>query len=229
MASLLGADLAGAAESFDRVAQLFLDSGNLLRAITPRASRGLALTWMANPGALDLSRTLGHPEGEAYALWCRSEALAALGRAGEAVTAAGAALVLAERLGHGEWTAAALRGLGIGRVAAGDAPGAESAFRRSLEVSVRHHLPHFESFAAARLAIVLAEAGSLDEAEAMAARALETGLPLSLCEARLARAWVAVARREPGARAIVDEALHLAEEASHLASAIPLRRMLAQA
>lgn len=236
MAALLGARLEAAAESFDRVARLFLDSGNLLRVITPRASRGLALTWMARPRdaladvdqALELARSLGHPEGEAYALWCRSEALAALHLPREAVETAEGALVLAERLGHGEWTAAALRGLGIARHAGGDLAGAEAAFRRSLEVSVQHHLPHFESFAAARLASVLIEAGSLTEADGLVARALETGLPLSLCEARLARAKLAAAGREQGARGIVDEALRRAEQAAHLASAIPLRRILAQ-
>ncbi|MGH2704461.1 MAG: BTAD domain-containing putative transcriptional regulator [Actinomycetota bacterium] len=236
MAALLGARLEEAAESFDRVARLFLDSGNLLRVITPRASRGLALTWMASPRealadvdqALELARSLGHPEGEAYALWCRSEALAALHRPREAAETAEAALALAERLGHGEWTAAALRGLGIARHAGGDPAGAEEAFRRSLEVSVHHHLPHFECFAAARLASVLIEAGSLTEAYGLVANALETGLPLSLCEARLAGAQLAVAGRERGAQRIVEEALRLAEQAAHRASAISLRSLLAQ-
>ena len=39
--------------------------------------------------ALDLARTLGHPEGQAYALWHRAEALAALGRGEEAADGRG--------------------------------------------------------------------------------------------------------------------------------------------
>lgn len=215
MAALLEGKLRPAAEAFDRVARLFMDSGELLRAVTPRASRGLALVWMGRPGeglpdtdeALDLARTLGHPEGEAYALWCRSEALAAVGRTTEALESAGAALAIAERLGHGEWTATSLRGLGIARQAAADLEGAEGAFRQSLEVAEHHHLPHFESFAAARLASVLIGRGKLSEAEPMVARALATGLPLSLYEARLAQAQLAAARDDPGSQGLIAQAL----------------------
>jgi len=55
---------------------------------------------------------LGHPDGEAYSLWLRSEVLAYISRAAEAREAAEAALGGARRIGHREWTAAALHGSG---------------------------------------------------------------------------------------------------------------------
>jgi predicted ATPase len=234
MASLLDGSLHEAAEAFDRVARLFMDSGDLLRVITPRASRGLTLVWMARPGealddtgeALDLARTLGHPEGEAYALWCRSEALAALGQTAEAAESAQGALAIAQRLGHWEWTAAAYRGLGIARQAAGDHDAAEAAFRSSLDVAEEHRLPHFESFAAARLASTLIGRGNVAEAEALVARALATGLPLSQYEARLAHAHLAAARGDPDRQTIVAHALEIAEAGDHVVSAAALKQLL---
>jgi tetratricopeptide (TPR) repeat protein len=225
MATFLGGDIRGAVVAFDRVARLFEDSGDLLRVGTPRSTRGHALTFMARPregladarAALDLARTLGHSEGEAYALWHCSEALSALGNPGEALEAATAALGIAERIGHREWTAASLRALGIALQAAGDLPGAEAAFRRSLATS--ENLSLFAGWASARIALVLVAGGDAARAAPHVARSLAEGPELSRYEGRLARAEVAVASGDVGAGQIVAEALALAEKGGHMLSA----------
>jgi len=159
-------------------------------------------------------------QGESYTLFCRSEALAGLGRSAEATEAAEEALAIARRLGHGEWTATAYRALGIARQAAGDAEGAAEAFRSSLEVSEAHRLPHFESFAAARLALVLIGQGNLTDAEPLVARSLATGLPLSQIEARLAQASLAAARKDPGWQETVADALRRAQAVEHVSARV---------
>jgi tetratricopeptide (TPR) repeat protein len=138
MAVFLDGDIGTAVDAFDRVAQLFVDSGNLLRVVTPRSTRGHALVVAGRPregladteAALDLSRSLGYPEGEAMVLWQNSEALTALGRTAEAKHAAANAVSIAERVGRRGWTATALRSIGIAYEATGDLPTAEDAFRR---------------------------------------------------------------------------------------------------
>ena len=107
--------------------------------------------------ALELARTLGHSEGEAYALWHCSEALSALGRPDEALGSARSALAIAERIGHKEWTAASLRALGIAWQAAGEPVQAEAAFRRSLAAA--ENLSLFAGWAAARIVLVLLARG----------------------------------------------------------------------
>lgn len=174
--------------------------------------------------ALELERTLGHPEGLAYCLWHRSEALAALARPGEAVESAREALKIAERIGHREWTVASLRGLGISYEAAGDLSAAEAQHRRSLEMA--ENMPLFASWAAARLASVLVAAGRAPEAEPLVQHALGTGTPLSHYEARLASAELAVVMDDPRAPRVVREARRLAEAGGHLVSA---RRLAALA
>ena len=92
MAAFLDGRITEAVGLFGRIAALFEDSGDLLRAVTPRSTRGHGLVFHAEPGeglaetsaALQLARDLGAPEGQAYALWHRSEALSALGRHAEA-------------------------------------------------------------------------------------------------------------------------------------------------
>jgi tetratricopeptide (TPR) repeat protein len=61
--------------------------------VAGRPREGLADT----EAALDLSRSLGYPEGEAMVLWQNSEALTALGRTAEAKHAAANAVSIAER------------------------------------------------------------------------------------------------------------------------------------
>ncbi|MEA2590010.1 MAG: hypothetical protein QOH66_2937, partial [Actinomycetota bacterium] len=225
MATFLGGDIRGAVVAFDRVARLFEDSGDLLRVGTPRSTRGHALTFMARPregladarAALELARTLGHSEGEAYSLWHCSEALCALGKPGEALETATAALAIAERIGHREWTAASLRAVGIARQAAGDLTGAEAAFRRSLATS--ENLSLFAGWASARIALVLVAGGDAARVAPHVARSLAEGPELSRYEGRLARAEVAVASGDVGAGQIVAEALALAERGGHMLSA----------
>lgn len=224
MATFLGGKIRAAVGDFDRVARLFKDSGDLLRVVTPRSTRGHALVFMAAPEAglrdaeeaLELARTLGHPEGQAYALWHSSEALSALGRVGEAVAAAREALAMAERIGHRGWTATSLRALGIALQASGDIEGAEAAFRRSLEKS--ENLSLFAAWASARLALVLIHTGRSDEVEPFVTRALEQGPALGRYEARLAQAELAAARADPDASTIAEQALALASAGGHLES-----------
>jgi tetratricopeptide (TPR) repeat protein len=228
METFLQGNIREAVDAFDRVARLFLDSGDLLRVPTPRSTRGHALVFMGRPQqalddideAIDLARTLGSPENETYGLWHRSEALAALGRGADAVRSAQAAVSRAEQLGHREWTAASLRGLGIAREAAGDLDGAEAAFRRSLATA--ENLTLFTAWACARLALVLIARGDLPAAGAFVERALAEGPPISRFEARLARAELAAARGAPDAAATAAEALALADAQGHAASATRL-------
>ena len=86
-------DITGGIEQFARAARLFTDSGNLLRVVWPRSSRGHGLHFAGRRGgslvetsaALELSRRLGYTEGEAMTLWHHSEVLLGCGRADEAL------------------------------------------------------------------------------------------------------------------------------------------------
>jgi len=192
MRQFLDGDVTGGIDAFDRVAALFLDAGDLLRAVVPRSTGGHALVFAgrAQEGlhwteeALDLARSLGHADGEAFARWHRSEALTAVGRLDEALHEAGAAREIAERLCHRGWTATAMRAQGIALRAGGDLANAEDAFRTSLVLSGQARL--FASWAHAQLALVLIDRGALDEAAVQAAAALAEGPALAHFEARLA-------------------------------------------
>ena len=121
MAAFLDGRITEAVGLFGRIAALFEDSGDLLRVVTPRSTRGHGLVFHAEPeaglaetsAALQLATDLGTPEGRAYALWHRSEALSALGRHLEAEADAREALRVAQEVGHRGWTATAWRALGI--------------------------------------------------------------------------------------------------------------------
>lgn len=91
---------------------------------------------------------MARPEGQTYALWHRSEALTALGRADAGLACAEEALAIAQGIGHRGWTATASLAVGLAQHAAGDLGRAESALRDSLETS--RHLPLFTCWAAAR-------------------------------------------------------------------------------
>jgi DNA-binding SARP family transcriptional activator len=218
---------------FDEVARRFEDAGRLLRVGMPRASYGHTLILMDRPAdglvsieeALELEQTLAHPEGEAYCLWLRSEALTALGRSAEARRSAETSLSIARRLRHREWTAAALKGLGAACLADGDLERAEAAFRACVDTAER--LPIFSSWAAAQLASVLIRKGDLASADPYVHRALRDGTPATRYEARLARTELAIAAGDPDARALAARALELAEEGGHLQSAARLRSLLA--
>ncbi len=224
MGRFLAGDITGALDAFDRVARLFEDAGDLLRVVTPRSTRGHALVFAARPDlavtdateALELARTLGHPEYQSYVLWHRSEALAALGRHDEARANAEEALAIAQAIDHRGWTATGLLALGVAMQAAEELGGAEDAFARSLALS--EHLSLFASWASARIATIRIARRDLSAAEPFVVRALREGPGLAQFEARLARAELAAARDEPDAVVIARDALARAEAGGHLAS-----------
>jgi DNA-binding SARP family transcriptional activator len=219
MAEFLHGSIAAGVDELDRAAHLFETSGDLMRAVTPRSTcgHGRVLMDRAAEGiadterALDTARTLGHPEGETYALWHRAEALAALDRPAEALADGREALAIAERLHHRGWTATAWRAIGIAHQGAGDLPAALEAFQESLNRS--SNLDLFGCWAAARAALVCVGLGRLDEAAALVSRALASGPALGRHEARWAAAALAVARGEAGASTVIRDAAQAAEAA----------------
>jgi DNA-binding SARP family transcriptional activator len=234
MATFLDGRIPAAVELFTQVADLLTDSGDLLHVVTPASTAGHALVFAADPraglarttAALELARSLGHAEGVTYALWHRSEALAALGQVDEAAGCAREALAVAGRLGHRGWTATALRALGIALRAGGDLPAAAQAFRRSLDTA-SGGLTLFSSWAAAQLALTSIAGGDPAAAGPLVHRALTEGPALAQYEARLARAELACARRWPDAAAVAADAARLARAGGHLAS-VPRLEELAE-
>ncbi len=205
MARFLDGDVRGGGASLRRAADLFEDAGDLVRVVTPRSTGGHASVFegLAPEGlaqaeaALRLARALGHPEGQTYALWHRTEALAALGRADEAAESAQEALAIATRIDHRGWTATAWRATGVAAQAGGDWEAALAAYQRSLELS--DHLDLFACWARARAAMALVRLGRPDEARPLVARALLEGPPLGHHEARWAQVEVAAALGDPTA------------------------------
>jgi tetratricopeptide (TPR) repeat protein len=219
MATFLAGQVGHGTQLLRRAADLFEDSGDLLRVVTPRSTAGHGLVFGGAPldgldlsgSALELARTLGHPEGQTYALWHCAEALAAAGRPDDALAAAEEALSIALRIGHRGWTATAYRAVGIARQAAGEATEALAAFERSLELS--EHLNLFACWAAARAALVLVGLGRLDEAAQHVRRALAEGPPLGHFEARLAEVELAAACGDPATTRLAATALRIADAA----------------
>jgi DNA-binding SARP family transcriptional activator len=219
-----------ATDLYDRVARLYLASGKLLLAGTPRAFRAWTLVVMgrADQGlkevdeALELERTLGQTEGEALCLMVRAEALSALERAEEARQTANEALAVFRRLGAREWEATTLRVLGQAEEAAGNLTEAASVLRWAVEASAG--TPFHCSMAAGRLASVLVAMGEVESAEAMANRALVERSPAGGYEAHLVLAEIALLRGEPESEAMVAEALGRAEGGGYVES--PARRRL---
>lgn len=219
MATFLGGDVRRGTLSLKRVADLFEDSGDLVRVVTPLSTSGHGLVFAGEPAdaltrtsaALELARTLGHPEGQAYALWHRAEALAALDRGAQALADGGEALAFAKRLGHRGWTATSWRAIGIAHQSSGDLDAALRAFTESLSFS--EHLDLFGCWAAARSALVLIRLGEHDRAEPLVERALATGPPIGLYEARLAQVELADARGDSRTGALAGAALAFADAA----------------
>lgn len=232
MRTFIAGHIRAGVEAFGEIADLFEETGDFFRSITPRSTRGHGLVHLDRPQeglaeierALEIAADLRHREMTCYCLWHRTEALAALARGEEAIAAAERALRIAKELNHREWTAAALRGLGIARAAVGQLAAAEATFREAAEAAAG--LPLFESWAAARLALTLVARGNVEEAERMATVALAGPVPHSLFEARLAQAEVLVARGAVGARPVIRRSLVLATEEGHLTSAKRLARLL---
>ena len=205
MATFLESDIRTGTELLDRAAHLFEDSGDLMRTVTPRSTRGHGLVLLDHAAAgladarqaLEIARTLGHPEGQAYALWHCAEALAVLGQADEAVAAGEEARALATRIDHRGWTATAWRAIGLGRQVAGDLEAALAAYEQSLALA--DHLDLFACWAAARAALVQVALGRCDDAAPLVDRALALGPALGQHEARWAAAELAVARGDDSA------------------------------
>jgi len=223
MATFLDGRIDEGVATFGRVAQLFVDSGELLRAITPRSTRGHGLVFAGAPAeglaettaAVRLARELDTAEGQAYALWHRSEALSALGRVDEAEADAREALRLAA--GHRGWTATAHRALGIALTARGELDAAAAAFAASAVVA-GESLTLFASWAAARRALVALAGGTTAGVAAWVAHALAVGPPLGHYEARLAEVRLAQARGDPRAAELAAAARELASAGGHRAS-----------
>jgi tetratricopeptide (TPR) repeat protein len=178
-----------------------------------RAADGLRET----SDALRLAREMDAPEGQAYALWHRSEALSALGRVAEAEVDAREALRIAVAAGHRGWTATAQRALGIALETAGDLDGAARAFAASAEVA-GEALTLFASWAAARSALVALRRGAAHEAAPLVTRALAIGPPLGHFEARLAEVELTAARGDARRRELALAALRTARACGHLVS-----------
>lgn len=219
MATFLGGDVRHGTQLLKRVADLFEDSGDLVRVVTPLSTSGHGLVFAGEPAqalvrtsmALELAVNLGHPEGQAYVLWHRAEALAALGRSGLALEDGRAALAIAVQVGHRGWTATSWRAIGIAHEASGDLDSALQAFTESLRSS--QHLDLFACWAAARSAVVLIRLGEVGRAEPLVARALAEGPPLGHFEARLAQVELAAARTDHRTPTLARMALELADAA----------------
>lgn len=217
MARFLDGDITGGTELLTRAANLFEDAGDLLHVITPRSTAGHGLVFAGDPAgglarttaSLELARTLAHPEGQTYALWHTTEALAALGRADEAAATSAEALAVAQQLGHRGWTATAWRAVGLARLAGGDPEAALVAFEESSDSAANLNL--FACWAAARRALVLVALGRPDEAAPLVTRALGTGPALGHYEARLAGVELAAARADPDTAELARHALQRAD------------------
>jgi tetratricopeptide (TPR) repeat protein len=234
MATFLDGRITEAVAAFDRVAGMFTDSGDLLRVVTPRSTRGHGLVFLGRPAegldeasaALRLAVDLDAPEGQAYALWHRSEALSALGRLDDAEADARQALEIARSTAHRGWTATAYRALGIALHARGEHEDAAVAFAASAQTAGTE-LGLFACWAAAGQALVAVAAGRFADAERFVAQALATGPPLGRYEARLAAVELAYATSDPTAPAAAQTALEAARDGGHLQSALRLGALLA--
>ncbi len=228
-----GIDIIGGIEQFDRAARLFTDSGNLLRVVWPRSTRGYGLHFAGRPlegleetsAALELARRLGYAEGEAMTLYHHAEVLVGCGRADEALLNAETGLALGRRLGHHASMATTSLALGVAHAALDHPVDAIAAFQESLRISGAHLNVLFRCWGHARLALVLLDQGRLDDAATHIDEALALGPDLAQYEARLARCELAVRRHDNDAGALVDEALELAVAGGHAVTAVRLEQL----
>lgn len=170
--------------------------------------RGPGLVFTGSPNealaeidaALEVAGVVGDQAAVAAWHWHRSEALRALGRHEEALNSARDAAKAAELLEWGACGAEVLHARGQAAEASGDRDAAEQSFLAALGKASGS--PVLSSQIVARLAAALISHGRIDDAEPYLARAL--------FETRLLRAELALARGEPGAEGLVDEALTIA-------------------
>lgn len=225
-------DITGGIAQFDRVARLFTDSGNLLRVVMPRSTRGHGLMMARRPqegleetaAALELARSLGYGEGEAFVLWHHAELLASCGRPEDALAAADAGLALARRIDHRGYIAINVCAQGVARAALGDLTGAAAAFEETLVMTHDQNLM-FAGWAHSRLAQTRLLQGRVDEAAAHVQAALDIPLGLQLYEARLARCELAFVRGDADRASLIDDARRRALEGGHFASAARLDQL----
>jgi DNA-binding SARP family transcriptional activator len=226
--TLLQGRVAEFVELADEAVPLFCDVGDLLRAASLRAFRGLALIWMKREAegladleeSLETARSLSHPEGEARSLWLRGEALAALGRPEQAVESAQTAVGVARRIGNPALAGLSLVGLGLAWEVAGDLGRAEAALVTALEDG--HDISLVRSAAATRLASVLLARGELERASTCLSQGL-SGVPLIRSQAELLLPALAMARGEPNAWTELTATLARAEARGWAGSPMYLR------
>jgi hypothetical protein len=222
MATFLAGRITEGVQVFGRVAALFADTGELLKVITPRSTRGHGLVFAARPAdglaetsaALALATELDAPEGRAYALWHRSEALSGLARWAEAEADAREALRIARTIDHRGWTATSWRAIGIALTGQHRLDAAARAFAASADAA-GDSLTLFASWAASRGADVAIRRGRLHEAAVLVERALALGPPLGHYEARLSRVQLAAARGDADLAALAADARALARAGGH--------------
>lgn len=225
-------DITTGVQEFDRAAKIFTDSGNLLRVVTPRSTRGHGLLFAGSPleglqdttEALGLAQNLGYAEGEAMAMWHRAEVLVGCGQPVEALAVAEAGRVIARRIGHRGWTATTSLAIGCAQAALGDLPAAAAAYEESLRVS-GEHLIMFRCWGHARLASVLIAQGRHQEAAHHVEGALRPAPALAQYEARLARCELAVRVDPETAGEVIADALELADAGGHEMSGARLRQL----
>ena len=234
MASYMGGRLREAVTRLGHLAHLPVMPTEVLRLWSPQATRGHVLAFLAQAEAgleeideaLTWAEAAGYPAIRSECLWRRSEALAFLGRAGEAAESAQEALAIATRIRHAACTAAALRGAGIAWDTAGAPDRAESAFRRSLQAAEGN--PFFAAWASARLGACLARQGRPQDAAPHVQAALRSGTPLTRYEARWAHAELLAARGEDQAcRAAAAKALRAVQAGGYLILVPRLRELAA--
>ena len=171
MAAFLGGRIRESAEAFDRAATLYVDSGQLLPAVSPRASRVHALVKLARPddaladgdAAVDLAGPSGTPTACATACCSAASRWRRWAAGRRRWPTRPKRWRIAERLGHREWTIMGHHRLGVAWEAADDPDRAEDAYRHGLELADR--VPYHWSHCANGLARLLIMRGELDAAQ----------------------------------------------------------------
>jgi tetratricopeptide (TPR) repeat protein len=231
MASFIEGHIRDGTEALNQVANLFEDSGELTRVITPRSTRGHGLVFLGQAehglrdtsAALDMARSLGNREGQCYALWHRSEALSEMGQGDEALAESREALAIAQHIGHRGWTATSYRAIGIAFQCLGQIDDALIAFGSSLAAA--EHLDLFACWAHARQASVLVALGRLDDAARALAPAADLGPGLGHHEARLAAVELAAARNDPDTAELAARTAERAERDGAIQGLARLREL----
>ena len=217
MAEFLGGDVRQGSSALNRAADLFADSGDLVRTITPRSTAGHALVFAGHAAGPAPHRCGAGPGPDARPRR-RSGVRAVASRRSSHGTRPGRwgrrrqrqALSIATRIGHRGWTATAWRATGLAARRRGDLDEALRAFGNSLALA--DNLGLFASWAAARIALVLVEYGKPGRRRnRLIGRCRRAAL--GHYEARWAAAEVAAALGDTGARSLARLAVEFMAEA----------------